>query len=434
MKGNPMHRFSQLHAVLAAGLLTFGLSGMSGASELTDLLQRTLDNPSIAARTGQAESARHDVGAADLRYFGHASLFASRTRFEDARVVGIFTPGVTPLPVPVAQDINQYGVTYTLPVDVFGVIAAERAQARAGRQSAELLARQETLLRLHQTLSAYVRLQALAQQVAALATQKQQMDANARRIRAEVKLGSAAGLDLSLVQSDLARLNAQQTVLDGNRRAALASLQAAAGTSTAALTAAMVVPHLLQAEAQASLPVALARVQSKAADAAADNAKRSLLPVFAVNAQYAQYSGADVNRDAWSVGVNMTLPLDAAAFRSESAAVARAQAAADQVRAAQNDSVAQITALEAGYQMALANAQALTTEIEHRTQVVTIEREKWRLGASTMEDLLRQERDRLDAQFQLADAEAQAALAWSSIQVLQGTAPGIYIQAWDTKQ
>lgn len=124
MKDDPLHRFSQLHAVRAAGLLDFGLSSMSGASELTDLLQRTLDNPSIAARTGQTEAARHDVDAADLRYFGHASLFASRTRFEDARVVGIFTPGLTPFPVPVAQDINQYAVTYTLPVDVFGVIAA----------------------------------------------------------------------------------------------------------------------------------------------------------------------------------------------------------------------------------------------------------------------------------------------------------------------
>lgn len=434
MKGGLVCRFSHLAAGLAAGLLGWGLAGAAGASELTDLLRHTLDNPAIAARTGQAEAARRDLGAADLRYFGSGSAFAGRTHFEGPRVVGIFTPILPLSPIPVAQDISQYGIAYTLPVDVFGVIAAERAQARAGQQSAELLARQETLLRLHQTLSAYVRLQALAQQAAALSTQQEELAAYARRVRAELKLGSAAGLDVSLVQSDLARLNARQTVLEGNRGAALAALQAASGATTAALSGTIPIPRLAPADTRASLPVALARAQLHAADAAVSKARRSLLPAFSGNAQYAQYSGADVHRDAWSIGVNMVIPLDAAAYRSASAAAARARAAADQVRAAQSDTASQIAALSASYQAALANAQALQTEVEHRTRVVAVEREKWRLGASTMENLLRQERDRLDAQFQLADAEAQAALAWSSIQVLQGAAPATYIQTWDLKR
>ncbi|MHB1676219.1 MAG: TolC family protein [Sulfuriferula sp.] len=429
-----MRRFSQLAAALAAGLLGFGLVNTAGANELTDLLWRTLDNPAIEARTSQDEAARRDLDAADLRYLGSGGVFAGRTHFEGPRVVGIFTPILPLAPIPVAQDINQYGVAYTLPVDVFGVIAAERAKARADQQSAELLARQETLLRLHQTLSAYVQLQALAQQAAALRTQQEELDAYATRVRTEVKLGSTAGLDESLVQSDLAQLDAQQTVLAGNRGAALASLQAASGAITAALSATITIPRLMQADTQASLPGEIARAQSHAAEAVASKARLSLLPAFSGNAQYAQYNGAGVNRDFWSVGVNMTIPLDAAAYRSESAAAARAQAAADQVRAVQNDTVSQIAALNASYQAALANTQALETEVGHRTQVVAVEREKWRLGASTMEDLLRQERDRLDAQFQLADAEAQAAVAWSSIQVLQGATPATYIQTWSSKR
>lgn len=413
-------------------LLGIGMAGIAQASELTDLLRQTLDNPGISARELQSQAANEDATAANMRYFGQASVFAGQTRYESPRIVGVFAPGVTPLPVPVSNDITQYGVNYHLPVDVFGSIAAERKQAQAGRATAQLLERQETLLRLHQTLGAYVRLQALAAQSQALQAEQKQLEVYADRVREEVKLGRTAKMDLSLVQSDLARLAAQQAIFSGNRRAAIAALKASANATNPVISATIDVPALQDTDAQASLPVLLANEQQKAADAANQKAHRNLWPAFSVDSQYANFNGGGLvtqPHNVWSVGLNMNIPIDPAGMKSASAASQRAQVAQQQAQAVQADTIAQIATLEANYQSAVGNASALAAEVEHRQEVVTIEREKWQLGASTMDALLYQERNLLDVQYAYADARAQAATAWSGMQVLLGTPSAEYIHS-----
>lgn len=425
-----MSEFS-LRYTVSYVFIGLSLAGAAQANELTNLLQRTLENPAIAARELQVQAATEDANAANSRYFGQASVFAGQFHYDSARVVGIFTPGVTQLPAPVSQDITQYGVNYHLPVDVFGSIAAERKQAQAGEATAQLLARQETLLRLHQTLGAYVRLQALAVQNQALQAEQKQLVVYANRVREEVKLGRTARLDLSLVQSDLARLAAQQAVFQGNQRAALAALKASANVTDPVIGVKIVVPAIQSSDVQASLPVSLAREQELAADAVAQKAHRSLFPAISVDSQYTNYHGAGVQPHAWVVGVNMNMPLDPVAIKNASAALQRAQAAQNQSQAVQADTFAQIAALEANYQSAVGNANALAAEVENRQEVVAIEREKWRLGASTMDALLYQERNLLDVRYTYADARAQAATAWSGMQVLLGTPFAEYIHSLD---
>jgi outer membrane protein len=413
-------------------LLGIGLAGIAQASDLTDLLRQTLDNPGISARELQSQAASDDATAANMRYFGQASVFAGQTRYESPRIVGVFAPGVTPLPVPVSNDITQYGVNYHLPVDVFGSIAAERNQAQAGRATAQLLERQETLLRLHQTLGAYVRLQALAAQSQALQAEQKQLEVYADRVREEVKLGRTAKIDLSLVQSDLARLAAQQAIFSGNQRAAVAALKASANATNPVISADIDVPALQNTDAQASLPVLLAKEQEKSADAANQKAHRNLYPAFSVDSQYANFNGGGLvtqPHNVWSVGINMNIPIDPVGMKSASAASQRAQVAQQQAQAAQADTIAQIATLEANYQSAIGNASALAAEVEHRQEVVTIQREKWQLGASTMDELLYQERNLLDVQYAYADARAQAATAWSGMQVLLGTPSAEYIHS-----
>lgn len=413
-------------------LIGLGLAGAAHANELTDLLQHTLENPAIAARDSQLQAATLDASAANMRYFGQAGVFAGQYHYDSARIVGIFAPGVTPLPVPVSQDITQYGVNYHLPVDVFGVIAAERQQAQAGQATAQLLARQEILLRLHQTLGAYVRLQALAIQSRALKAEQKQLEAYANRVREEVKLGRTARLDLSLVQSDLARLAAQQAIFEGNQRAALAALKASANVSDPVISALITVPALQNTDAKASLPVLLAKEQEKSADAAAQKTHRSLFPAISVDSQYASFNGAGVAtqpHNVWSVGLNMNIPIDPAGMKSADAAARRARAAKNQLQAIEADTLAQIATLEANYQSSEGNARALATEVQHRQEVVTVEREKWRLGASTTDALLYQERNLLDVQYAYADARAQAAMAWSGLQILLGTPYAEYLHS-----
>ncbi len=253
--------------MLPSVLFGMSLTGIAQANNLTELLRQTLDNPAISAREMQLQAATEDASAANMRYFGQASVFAGQSTYDSPRIVGVFAPGVTPLPVPVSSDITQFGVNYHLPVDLFGSISAERQQAQANKTAAQLLERQETLLRLHQTLGAYVRLQALSIQSQALLTEQKQLEVFAERVREEVKLGRTAKIDLSQLQSDLSRLAAQQAIFAGNQRAAYAALKASANVIDPMISAIIEVPVLQKSDAQESLPVLLANEQLKAAEA-----------------------------------------------------------------------------------------------------------------------------------------------------------------------
>ncbi|WP_348672869.1 hypothetical protein, partial [uncultured Abyssibacter sp.] len=56
-----------------------------------------------------------------------------------------------------------------------------------------------------------------------------------------------------------------------------------------------------------------------------------------------------------------------------------------------------------------------------------VQAELQRVGMSSLEDLLRQQRDLLDAQSRHAGARAQAVAAWSAAQALMGTDPADYV-------
>lgn len=425
-----------LQSIALIVLFGIGLTEPAQASDLTDLLQHTLDNPGITASKLQSQAATEDASAANMRYLGQASVFAGQYRYDSPRIVGVFAPGVTPLPVPVSRGITQFGVNYHLPVDLFGVIAAERKQAQAHRITAQLLYRQESLFRLHQTLAAYVRLQVLAAQALALKTEQMQLEDYASRVREEVKLGRTAKLDLSLVQSELAGLAAQQSVFEGNQHAALAALKASANVADPAISTTIDVPAIQIANVQASLPVLLAKEREHSADAAAQKSHRSLFPAISLDSQYTGFNGAGLvsqPHNVWMVGLNINIPLDPTALKIASATEQRAQAARDQSRAVQADTLSQISILKANYLSAVGNAKALASEVTHRLDVVGIEQEKWQLGAATMETLLYQERNLLDAQYALADSRAQATTAWSGMQLLLGTTPTQYINSLDTQ-
>lgn len=418
--------------MLPSVLFGMCLTGIAQANNLTELLRQTLDNPAIMARDMQLQAATEDASAANMRYFGQASVFAGQSTYDSPRIVGVFAPGVTPLPVPVSSDITQFGVNYHLPVDLFGSISAERQQAQANKTTAQLLERQETLLRLHQTLGAYVRLQALSIQSQALLTEQKQLEVFADRVREEVKLGRTAKIDLSQLQSDLSRLAAQQAIFAGNQRAAYAALKASANVTDPLISAVIEVPSLQSSDAKASLPVLLANEQLKAADAVNKKAHSSLWPALSVDGQFAGFNGAgDIAQphNVWSLGLNLNIPIDPVGMKNASAASRRAQVAQQQSLAVQADTIAQIATLEANYQAAVGNANALAAEVEHLQEVVTVERERWQLGASTMEALLYQERNLLDVQYAYADARAQATTAWSGMQVLLGTPSSEYIKS-----
>ncbi|MDP1897017.1 MAG: TolC family protein [Sulfurimicrobium sp.] len=401
------------------------------AGELTDVLHDTLQHPQLRAAGLQTGAAEAQKDAASGRYFGNAALLAGWHHYEGPRVVGVYTPGQPGLPL-TSSRIAQAGVNYTLPVDVFGVIAANREKAQQDLAASQLLERQQTLLKLHQAASAYFNLQALLQQKEALVRYRQRVEAAHTRILKEVELGKAASVDARYTESEMMRLAADETALQSAISQTQADLQEASGRENFLPQAAVLPPPGWdEAAPDSTLPAQIATAREAAAHAQASENRRALYPSFNLDANYFRNYGGGDDRDTWTVGGVISLPIGVSAHKQAQAQHLSAQAAAEQKHAALRDSARQLSSLKSAYQAARADMAAMEKEIEYREQVAAVQREMQRLGSQTLENLFRHERDLLDARYRQALSSARAAAAWSSAQVLAGTAPETYIARWE---
>ncbi len=403
------------------------------AGELGDLLQATLQHPQVRAAASQSGAAQAQLDAAGGRYFGSAALSAGWHQYEDRRVVGVFTPTTPGVPL-ISDNISQTGLTYSLPVDVFGVIAANRERARHDLAAAELLARQQTLLKLHQAASAYATLQALLKQREALAFYRRRVAATHQRILREVGLGKTAGVEARYAESELARVAADEAQLDGALVQAQADLAEASGHEKVLPDHAEIhVPAWEGVAADATLPAQIALARREAARAQADEGRQALYPALSLDANYFRNAGGGDHRDTWALGGVISLPLGVSQYKQAQAQRLNAQAASEQNEAAARDSERQLASLHAAYDAAVADAKAMEKEVAYRDQVAAVQREMQRLGNQTLENLFRHERDLLDARYRLAQARARAAVAWSAVQVLAGLPTETYIARMDAK-
>jgi outer membrane protein TolC len=408
-----------------AGILLLA-AATSNASELGDLLRATLEHPSVEARTEERLAAQQDLGAATQRYFGSGELNAGFVRYEDERFTGALSPATLAAP-PFDRSNSRYGVSYRLPIDIFGAISAARAAARSNLEAAQLAERQQTLLKLHDATSAYVQLQALQVQQAALTAQRQRVTTTLDRIRQEVKVQLAAGVDLKLAESEIARIKSDEVRLRGSIEATRAALYEAAGKSAGPALPVDVPSWPSAADAEVALPLRVAKAQSAAARAQADEARRSLLPAIAAVGDYSQFAGAASAPEMWSLGAMISVPINTSGNRRVGALDSRARAAAHRESAAAGEMTRQWSALQSAYDSAVADISALDEEISARREVVDVQIELQRVGLTSMEDLLRQQRDLVDSQSRQAEARARAVIAWSAAQVLLGSEPPAYI-------
>lgn len=399
----------------------------AGAAGLGDLLRETLDHPSVAARTEETSAARQELDAASRRYLGSGQLSADIVRYEDQRFIGALSPATFAAP-PFDRTSTRYGIAYSLPIDLFGAIAASRRAARSNLESAQLAERQQTLLKLHDTTSAFVRLQALQQEEAALNAQQQRVTTTLDRVRQEVKVQLAAGVDLKLAESEAARIRSDGVRLRGSADEARAALAEATGRAVDVADRLARIPDWPSAaDSEQALPLRLARAEAAARQAQADEAHRSLLPSIAAVGDYSQFSGTSGVPDMWSVGAMITVPIDTSAHRRTSALDARARAAVRRETAVAGELTRQWTALKAAYDSAVADIAAAREEVDARREVVSVQLELQRVGVTSMEDLLRQQRDLVDSESREAQARARAIGAWSAAHVLLGTEPAAYI-------
>ncbi|MDR3368911.1 TolC family protein [Rhodoferax sp.] len=396
------------------------------ANPLGDVLQAALDHPAVRSRQAQLQAAEQDESAAQARYFGRGNLLLDQTRYEGQHVVGYFYPG-QPTPAILDDNISRVGISYSLPIDLFGVIAASREKAQGNRKALELLARQEQLLRLNQAASALARKQALQLQVQGLQTQRERVEVSAARIRQEVDLGRTAGVDLSLAESDLARLLAEEARLQGQLGDTRADLHDASGQDPEVGTQIVATPAWQDVEPDQTLAVRIAQARLLSLQASSRETNRNLLPALSVGADVFSNHGGGSEMTTRAIALRLNVPLDIGSFKRANADAAQAVAAEEDVAASRQTARRQWQSLHSAYTSAKADALSLEKEITYRTEVVAVEEKKWELGSQTLENLLRQRRDLLDAQYRLADARWRSLNAWSQAQVLAGTDPSQYI-------
>jgi outer membrane protein TolC len=414
-------------------LLTLMLaSAAAQAGELADLLRASLDHPRAAARAGEVAAAGDDLKAAEARYYGQGSLVAGLSRYEHPRVVGMFTPG-DPTPADTSRDIARAGVVYSLPIDLFGVVAKARERAESNLQAARLGQTQDRLARLHQAAAAWFRLQALRRQAEALGKLKASVTAFRDRLVKEVALGRSARVNLRLAESEYQRVLADEAQLAAQVDTALAELVEASGQRRQPGDATIPLPAWREPALAEALPVKLAAARAAGARARAEESRRGNRPQLSLNGSWFDQHGNGADNAVWEAGVQVALPLTPSGWRATDAEAARARAAEDERQAVERETARQLASLKAAYDSARATLTALEAEVAYRTEVVTVEREKTRLGAQTLENLLRTERDLLDAEYRLASSRAQAAYAWSAAQVLAGAPETEYIATLDAQ-
>lgn len=416
-----------LLAMVAAGSPNVVLAG-----ELGDLLRASLEHPRAAARSGDVAAANDDLKAAGARYFGQGGLVAGLSRYEHPRVVGVYTPG-DPMPADTSRDIARAGVVYSLPIDLFGVVTKARERAENNLQAARLVQSQDRITRLHQTASAWFRLQALLRQGEALGKLKASVAAFRDRLAKEVALGKSARVNLRLAESESQKVLADEAQLAAQIETTLAELEEASGQRRRPADPAIPLPPWHEAALSETLPVKLAVSRASAARARAEESRRGNRPQLSLNGSWFDQHGGGADNAVWEASVLLTLPLTPSGWRQADAEGARAGAAEDERRAVERETAKQLATLKATYESARAGVAALEAEAAYRAEVVAVEREKTRLGAQTLENLLRTERDLLDAEYRSAATRAQAAFAWSAAQVLAGMPETEYIEILERK-
>lgn len=412
--------------------IAFGLlvASAAAAGELGELLQATLDHPAVTASRLEADAAHDALGAERSRLLGAGSMFVDGSRYEDERFVGVLTPSSLAAP-PFAREVRRYGASYGIPVDLAGALGASRRAAGHELDAARLAERQAILLKLTDTAVAYTELQALLRRQRVLAVQRERVAQTVERVAMEVETEQASVAELRLAQAEAGKLQSDEVRLSGAIERARAALEESSGRGALPAATAIRIPGWEPGEPRALLPARLAEEQAAAAADRAEAARRSLWPGLGLGADYTDFSGSGYSSDHWSLMVQLVVPIDPAGWKRADAARARARAADRSSEATRREANRAWTDLVVGYRSALADAAALRDEIAAREEVVRVQAELLRVGMVSLEDFLRQQRDLLDAESRLGEAEAQAVATWAAAQVLTGADIPGFIAALD---
>lgn len=383
-------------------------------------------NPQVVSATGSIAAAQAAERSARGAYLPSLSVSAG-TSLAGSDVLGTPATGTT---VGGTSDAYRAGLSASWDVYTGGRRGAEQTAAQASTRAAEATLtaqRADVSLQVETAFYQVLRTEDLAA-VAQARTDRAQEGVTAAQQR--LSLGSATRSDLLRAQLELNTARGDLLQAQTDRDAAQHALGRLVGADepvTATRGGESQVTPLSEADAGALLEsitsqapsVLAARAETESAAAGIDAARSQYLPSVSVTTGYNwqnQDPAFNQSQTSWSVGIGVSYPIFNGYQREEGVVRARAQqtaaqaALADAVRGVRADASRAIGALRlAGERIDLAEQAVAAAQEDLRVQ-----RERYRLGSSTILDLLtsqqavvQAESDRVTARYDYQVARAQ---------------------------
>jgi TolC family type I secretion outer membrane protein len=391
-------------------------------------------NPQVVGATGAISSAQAAERSARGAYLPSLSVNAGSS------LAGANTFGTgTAAGVDGMSDSYSAGLSASYDVYTGGRRTAERTAARAETRAAEATLtaqRANVSLDVEKAFYEVLRTEDLTT-VAQSRIQRAEEGVTAAQQR--LQLGSATRSDLLRAQLELNTARGDLLQARTERDAAQLSLGRLVGADeavTATRGDESQVRSLTDAEASALLAsiqgeapsVLAARAQTESAAAGIDAARSQYLPSVSVSSGYSwqnQNPALDESRGSWSVGIGVSYPIFNGYQREESVVRARAQQTtaqaqlADAQRAVRTQAASSIGQLRLAEQRIELAEQALATAQED----LRVQRERYRLGSSTILDLLTSQEAVVQAETDVVTARYDHQIARAELQALAGREP-----------
>lgn len=389
-------------------------------------------NPQVVSAAGSIAGAQAAERSARGAYLPSLSVSAGSS-LAGSDVLGTPAAGTT---IGGTSDSYRAGLSASWDVYTGGRRGAERTAAQAETRAAEanLTARRaDVSLQVEQAFYEVLRTEDLAAVAQARIDRAGEgVDAAQQRLT----LGSAtrsdllrAQLELNTARGDLLEARTNQDAA----RQALGRLVGADGAVTAARGTESRIAVLADADAGALLEsiaaeapaVLAARATTESAAAGIDAARSQYLPSVSLTTGYSwqnQDPAFDQSQTSWSVGVGVSYPIFNGWQREEGVVRARVQqtaaqaALADAVRGVRADAARAIGQLRlAGERITLAEEAVAAAREDLRVQ-----RERYRLGSTTILDLLTSQQALVQAESDVVTARYDYQVARAELEALAG--------------
>jgi outer membrane protein len=390
------------------------------------------NNPQVVGATGAISSAQAAERSARGAYLPSLSVNAG-TSLAGANAFGTPAAGTA---LGGTSDAYSAGLSASWDVYTGGRRGAEREAAQAGTRAAQAtLTAQRANVSLDVERAFYEVLR--TEDLAVVAQSRiQRAEEGQTAAQQRLQLGSAtrsdllrAQLELNTARGDLLQARTERDAA----RLALGRLVGADDAVTATRGAESRLDPIGDAEAAALLDaiqgeapaVLAARAQTESAAAGLDAARSQYLPSISVSSGYSwrnENPAFDQSQGSWSVGLGVSYPIFNGYQREESVVRARTQQTAaqatlaDAVRGVRTDAARALGQLRlAQERITLAEQAAATAQEDLRVQ-----RERYRLGSSTILDLLTSQEALVQAETDVVTARYDYQVARAELQALAG--------------